>query len=69
MSKQTTKLDEITFESARDGPTHVRIKSLQYTTMLKLYSEVIQDYNESLLRYHEKCTSLLHHQRMLSKSH
>lgn len=69
MGKQTSKMDELTVESAAEGPAHERVKILQYTTMLKLYSETIQDYNESLLRYHEKCTSLLHQQRLLSKSH
>ena len=68
MGKETTKIDDLTIESAAEGPTHERVKILQYTTMVKLYSETIQDYNESLLRYHEKCTSLLNQQRLLSKS-
>ncbi|XP_033223422.1 syntaxin-1A-like isoform X2 [Belonocnema kinseyi] len=67
MGKQTTKIDDLTVESAAEGPAHERVKILQYTTMLKLYSETIQDYNESLLRYHEKCTSLLHQQRLLTR--
>ncbi|XP_051176756.1 syntaxin-1A-like [Leptopilina boulardi] len=65
MGKQTTKIDDLTIVSAADGPAHKRIKILQYTTMLKLYSDIIQDYNETLLKYHEKCTSLLQQQRLL----
>ncbi|XP_043472253.1 syntaxin-1A-like [Leptopilina heterotoma] len=65
MGKQTIKVDELTIESAADGPAHKRIKILQYTTMLKLYSDIIQDYNETLIKYHEKCTALLQQQRLL----
>lgn len=67
MGKQTKKVDELTIESAADGPAHKRVKILQYTTMLKLYSDIIQDYNETLIKYHEKCTALLQQQRLLSR--
>lgn len=46
--------------------THTRIRMLQYTTMLKLFSEVMEDYNASSLKYQDKCQALLRRQRSLS---
>ncbi|XP_034948740.1 syntaxin-1A-like [Chelonus insularis] len=65
MGKEIPRVDEITLESARDGPAHARIKFLQYATMLKMFSDIMHEYNDSLMRYHEKCSSLLHQQRIL----
>lgn len=47
-------------------PAYMRIKMLQYTTMLQLFSEVMDDYNASSLKYQEKCQSFLRRQRSLS---
>ncbi|XP_031779121.1 syntaxin-1A-like [Nasonia vitripennis] len=58
-------IEDVTFNTAREGPAYKRIRVLQYTTMFKLYSETMHDYNENLLRYHDKCSSLLHQQRRL----
>lgn len=61
-------IEDVTFNTAREGPAYKRIRILQYTTMFKLYSETMHDYNENLLRYHDKCSSLLHQQRRLRKA-
>ncbi|XP_011338395.1 syntaxin-1B isoform X2 [Ooceraea biroi] len=60
-----TIIDDFTAASAQDGSTYTRIKILQYTTMLQLFSEVMNDYNTSLLKYHDKCLLLLQQQRSL----
>lgn len=56
---------DLTFNTAREGPTINRIKVLQYMTMFKMYTDIMQDYNQDLSRYHDKCSSLLHRQRRL----
>lgn len=66
MGKEITRLDDLTLTSAREGPIHLRIKIIQHTTMIKLFSEIMEDYNISMIRYHEKCRLLLHQQKMLS---
>ncbi|KAG8041147.1 hypothetical protein G9C98_002135 [Cotesia typhae] len=43
----------------------MRIKFLQYATILRMFSDIMHAYNESLLRYRDKCSSLLHQQRIL----
>ncbi|XP_008543530.1 syntaxin isoform X2 [Microplitis demolitor] len=65
LGKDVARVDELTLESARDGPVYMRIKFLQYTTILRMFSDIMHAYNESLLRYHDKCSSLLHQQRIL----
>jgi hypothetical protein len=67
LGKDIVNIEDITFNTARDGPAYSRIKVLQYTTMFKMYSEIMQDYNENLLHYQDKCSSLLHQQRRLCK--
>ncbi|CAK9810098.1 Syntaxin-1A homolog [Anthophora plagiata] len=69
MGKDVSSIDDLTLASAREGPIHVRIKTLQYTTMLRLFCEVMEDYNISMLRYQEKCRLLLHQQKMLIRKH
>lgn len=66
MSKEVVPIDDLTITSAREGPIHIRIKALQYTTMLKLFSQIMEEYNNSMLRYNEKCRLLLHQQKLLS---
>jgi len=61
MGKDITAIDDL----AQDGPVYMRIKTLQYTTMLQLFSEIMEDYNASLLKYHDKCLLLLQQQRTL----
>ncbi|CAG5088036.1 Similar to Syx1A: Syntaxin-1A (Drosophila melanogaster) [Cotesia congregata] len=65
LGKDVSSVDELTLESARDGPVYMRIKFLQYATILRMFSDIMHAYNESLLRYHDKCSSLLHQQRIL----
>lgn len=50
----------------QDKPVYTKIRMLQYTTMLQLFSEIMEDYNASSLKYQEKCQSLLQRQRSLS---
>ena len=67
MAKDIPNIDDSSgLEAAREGPTHMRVKVLQYTTMRQMFSEIMLEYNESLLRYHEKCSWLLNQQRVLS---
>ncbi|CAK9812548.1 Syntaxin-1A homolog [Anthophora quadrimaculata] len=66
MGKDVPFIDDLTLAS---GPIHVRIKILQYTTMLRLFCEVMEDYDMSMLRYQEKCRLLLHQQKMLIRKH
>jgi len=63
MGKDITVVDDLT--AMQDGPAYTRIRMLQYTTMLQLFSEIMEDYNTSLLKYHDKCLLLLHQQRSL----
>ncbi|XP_025152376.1 syntaxin-1B isoform X2 [Harpegnathos saltator] len=65
LGKDITAIDDLSVASAKDGSIYTRIKVLQYTTMLQLYSEIMEDYNTSLLRYHDKCLLLLQQQRLL----
>ncbi|XP_074094291.1 syntaxin-1A [Cotesia typhae] len=65
LGKDVSSVDELTLESARDGPVYMRIKFLQYATILRMFSDIMHAYNESLLRYRDKCSSLLHQQRIL----
>ncbi|XP_076675264.1 syntaxin-1A isoform X2 [Andrena cerasifolii] len=69
MGKEIAPVDDLTLASARDGPAHIRIKVLQYTTMLRLFSEIMEEYNTSMLRYHEKCRLLLQQQKILIRKH
>ncbi|XP_043579066.1 syntaxin-like isoform X4 [Bombus pyrosoma] len=69
MGKEITRPDDLTLTSAREGPIHLRIKVIQHTTMIKLFSEIMEDYNISMIRYHEKCRLLLHQQKMLIRKH
>ncbi|XP_076233521.1 syntaxin-1A isoform X2 [Calliopsis andreniformis] len=69
MGKEIGPIDDLTLFSVRDGPAYMRIKILQYTTMLRLFSEVMEEYNTSMLRYHEKCRLLLHQQKILIRKH
>lgn len=63
MGKGITVVDDLTV--VQDEPVYTRIRILQYTTMLQLFSEIMEDYNASLLRYHDKCLLLLQQQRTL----
>jgi len=65
LGKDVSNVEDITFKIIRDGSAYDRIKILQYTTMFNTYSEIMQDYNDNLLKYHDKCSSLLHQQRRL----
>ncbi|KAF3421652.1 hypothetical protein E2986_11485 [Frieseomelitta varia] len=69
MGKEINCIDDLTLRSAREGPIHIRIKVIQYTTMIRLFSEVMEDYNASMIRYHKKCRLLLHQQKMLIRKH
>ncbi|KZC13301.1 PREDICTED: syntaxin-1B-like [Dufourea novaeangliae] len=69
MGKDIAPIDDLTLSSARDGPAHLRIKVLQYVTMLKLFSEIMEEYNMSMSRYHDKCRLLLQQQKMLIRRH
>ncbi|XP_033321765.1 syntaxin-1A [Megalopta genalis] len=65
MGKEIAPLDDLNLASIIDGPAHLRIKALQYTTMIKLFSDIMEEYNMCMLRYHEKCRLLLQQQKLL----
>ncbi|XP_020289161.1 syntaxin-1A-like [Pseudomyrmex gracilis] len=65
MGKDITVIDDLTVASAQDGSVYFRIKILQYTTMMKLFTEIMNDYNRTVIRYHDKCRLLLQQQRLL----
>nr|XP_012225288.1 PREDICTED: syntaxin-1A-like isoform X2 [Linepithema humile] len=65
IGKDIASIEDLTVADTQDGSAYTRIKILQYTTMFQLFSEIMQDYNESLLRYHDKCLLLLQQQRSL----
>ncbi|XP_015515597.1 syntaxin-1A-like [Neodiprion lecontei] len=67
MEKEITLVEDLSVETAKEGPIHMRIKILQYSTMSRLFGEVMREYNESLLRYQEKYTSLLYQQKLLTQ--
>lgn len=67
MEKDITLVEDLSMDTAKDGPIHLRIKILQYSTMSRLFSEVMADYNESFIKYQDKYTSLLYQQKLLSK--
>ncbi|XP_029174192.1 syntaxin-1B-like isoform X2 [Nylanderia fulva] len=67
LGKDITASDSLTITTAQDGSIYTRIKILQYTTMLQLFSEIMEDYNVSLLKYHDKCLLLLQQQRSLMR--
>ncbi|XP_011881752.1 PREDICTED: syntaxin-1A-like isoform X2 [Vollenhovia emeryi] len=59
----TTVDDDSTEE--QEGPVYQRIRQLQYMTMMQSFSEIMEDYNASLLKYHDKRLLLLQQQRSL----
>ncbi|KAG5314363.1 STX1B protein, partial [Acromyrmex insinuator] len=66
MEKGVIAIDDLTV--AQDEPVYgvyTRIRTLQYTTMLQMFSDIMNDYNASLLKYHDKCLLLLQQQRSL----
>ncbi|XP_071564213.1 syntaxin-1B [Temnothorax nylanderi] len=63
IGKGITVVDDVT--AVQDEPVYTRIRMLQYTTTLQLFSEIMEDYNASLLKYHDKCLLLLQQQRTL----
>ncbi|XP_071644904.1 syntaxin-1B [Temnothorax longispinosus] len=63
IGKGITVVDDVT--AMQDEPVYTRIRMLQYTTTLQLFSEIMEDYNASLLKYHDKCLLLLQQQRTL----
>ncbi|XP_011159282.2 syntaxin-1A [Solenopsis invicta] len=63
MGKDTIAIDDLT--AVQDEPVYTRIKMLQYTTMMQSFSEIMDEYNASLLKYHDKCLLLLQQQRSL----
>jgi len=66
MGKGIIAIDDLTL--AQDEPVYdvyTRIRTLQYTTMLQMFSDIMDDYNASLLKYHDKCLLLLQQQRSL----
>ncbi|XP_012275107.1 syntaxin-1B [Orussus abietinus] len=67
MGKDIESIDEPTIQSAREGPAYKRIKILQYSTMSRLFMDIMQEYNQLLMRYHDKCSLLLQQQQMLTK--
>lgn len=69
MGKEISPIDNLTLSSAREGPIYIRVKVLQYTTMLRLFSEIMEEYNISMLRYHDKCRLLLQQQKVLIRKH
>lgn len=58
-------IDDLNTVNEGEGSVYMRIKILQYTTMLQIFSEIMKDHDESLLRYHDKCLLLLQQQRTL----
>lgn len=67
MKENIAATDSFNTDNIKEYPAHIRIKRLQYATMLKMFSDIMEDYNTSLVRYHDKCLQLLQQQRMLSK--
>ncbi|XP_076654499.1 syntaxin-1A [Halictus rubicundus] len=65
LGREITPLDDLNLANIIDGPAHLRIKALQYTTMIRLFSDIMEEYNMCMLRYHEKCRLLLQQQKML----
>ncbi|XP_024884819.1 syntaxin-1A-like [Temnothorax curvispinosus] len=63
IGKGITIVDDVT--AMQDESVYTRIRMLQYTTTLQLFSEIMEDYNASLLKYHDKCLLLLQQQRTL----
>ncbi|XP_012531500.2 syntaxin-1A [Monomorium pharaonis] len=63
IGKDIAAIDD--FTAAQDEPVYTRIKTIQYTTMLQSFSEIMENYNASLLKYHDKCLLLLQQQRFL----
>ncbi|KAL7293103.1 hypothetical protein TKK_0013259 [Trichogramma kaykai] len=69
IGKDISHEDDITFSTARDGSAYNRIRILQYVTLSKSYTETMHDYNENLLKYHDRCANLLKKQRRLVRKH
>ncbi|CAL7947716.1 unnamed protein product [Xylocopa violacea] len=69
MGKDIAPIDDLTLTSVREGPIHMRIKALQYTTMINLFTEIMEEYNVTMFRYREKCRLLLHQQKLLIRKH
>lgn len=64
MGKGITAIDDLT--AMQHEPVYTRIRLLQYTTMLQLFSEIMEDYNATLLKHHDKRLLILQQQRSLS---
>ncbi|KAL2727294.1 syntaxin-1A-like isoform X1 [Vespula squamosa] len=69
MKENIAATDSFNTDNIKENPAHIRIRRLQYATMLKMFSDIMEEYNASLVRYHDKCLQLLQQQRMLIKKH
>lgn len=50
------------------APIHVRVHAVQHSSLVIMYTNVMMEFNESLLNYHNKCKTILNKQRNLSAS-
>ncbi|XP_053988651.1 syntaxin-1A-like isoform X1 [Hylaeus volcanicus] len=65
MEKEVAIIDDSNLFNETDRPIHIRIKALQYATMLKSFSELIEDYSSSMLKYYDKCHSDLERKKKI----
>ncbi|XP_011308696.1 syntaxin-1A [Fopius arisanus] len=65
MSKDIPNFEELTLDAAREGTAHARIRVLQYVTSFELFSEIMREYNDAIMKYHAKCSSIYHQQKRL----
>ncbi|XP_063983691.1 syntaxin-1A-like [Diachasmimorpha longicaudata] len=65
LSRDIPNFQELSLDAAREGTAHARIRVLQYVTTFELFSEIMREYNEALIKYHAKCSSIYHQQKRL----
>ncbi|XP_015111461.1 syntaxin-1A [Diachasma alloeum] len=65
LSKDIPHFEELSLDAAREGTAHARIRVLQYVTSFELFSRIMREYNDALMKYHAKCSSIYHQQKRL----
>ncbi|KAF7995976.1 hypothetical protein HCN44_008731 [Aphidius gifuensis] len=61
------EVNDLRLRASLTGPIHERVRTVQYFTMLRTFSVVMYDYNDSVLSYHAQYYSILDQQKQIMK--
>ncbi|XP_044003840.1 syntaxin-like [Aphidius gifuensis] len=67
IGKSMPEVNDLRLRASLTGPIHERVRTVQYFTMLRTFSVVMYDYNDSVLSYHAQYYSILDQQKQIMK--